>query len=96
MAKFNIVLKELTVFRNSTRFTRSFKIRNFEVSPFIEDEVFYDTKLDKLNENWASAGVSFVLNKNSNISISCLLDNKKKDSDWAYANVLITSFSLRF
>lgn len=88
--------KELTVFRNSARFTKSFKIKNFEVSPFIEDEVFYDTKLGKLNENWTSAGISLALNKYANIGVSYLLDTKKKGDDWAYVNVLITSLIARF
>ena len=88
--------KGLTTWRNSTRLTKAFKIGKFEFSPFIEDEIFYDTKLDKLNENWASAGLLFTLNKNSNIGVSYLLDTKKKGNDWAYTNVLITSFSLKF
>lgn len=88
--------KELTVFRNSSRLTKSFKIKSFEVSPFIEDEIFYDTKQDKLNENWASAGMSLALNKNSNIAVSYLLDTKKKGNDWAYANVLVTSLNIKF
>lgn len=88
--------KALTVFRNSLRLTKSFKIKRFELMPFIEDEIFYDTKLDKLNENWASLGVSFALNKNSNIAVSYLLGTKKKGNDWTYANVLITSFILKF
>ncbi len=88
--------KELTVFRNSTRFTKSFKIKNFEVSPFIEDEVFYDTKLDKVNENWASAGISLALNKHANVGVSYLLDTKRKGNDWSYANVLVTSVSIKF
>ena len=88
--------KELTVWRNSARITKSFKIKSFELLPFIEDEIFYDTKLDKLNENWASAGISLVLNKYANISVAYLLDTKKKGDDWNYANVLVTSMSLRF
>lgn len=88
--------KGLTTWRNSTRLTKSFKVGKFELSPFIEDEIFYDTKLDKLNENWASVGLSFALNKNSNIGVSYLLDTKKKGNDWACANVLVTSFSLKF
>lgn len=88
--------KALTVWRNSTRLTKAFKFGKFELSPFIEDEVFYDTKLDKLNENWASAGIAFALNKYLNISVSYLLDSKKKGSDWAYANVLVTSLSIKF
>ncbi len=88
--------KELTVWRNSTRLTKSFKIKSFELLPFIEDEIFYDTKLDKLNENWASAGVSLALNKHANVGISYLLDTKKKGNDWAYANVLVTSVSIKF
>lgn len=88
--------KELTVLRNSTRLTKTFKIGKFELSPFIEDEIFYDTKLDKLNENWASIGLVLNLNKHANIGASYLLDTKKKGNDWTYANVLITSFSIRF
>ncbi len=88
--------KELTVWRNSTRLARPFKIKSFELTPFVEDEVFYDTKLDEFNENWASVGVSLVLNKHANISIAYLLDTKKNGKDWAYANVLVTSFSLKF
>jgi hypothetical protein len=88
--------KELTIWRNSTRLTKSFKIKSFELLPFIEDEIFYDTKLDKLNENWASAGISLILNKYANISIAYLVDTKKKGNDWNYTNVLVTSFSLKF
>jgi hypothetical protein len=65
-------------------------------SPFIEDETFFDAKQDKFYENWASAGILLVLNKYANIGISYLLDTKKKGDDWAYANVLITSLTLKF
>lgn len=88
--------KALTVWRNSTRLTKAFKVGKFELSPFIENEVFYDTKQDIFNENWASAGISLVLNKYANVGISYLLDTKKKGDDWNYANVLVTSFSLKF
>jgi len=88
--------KGLTTWRNSTRLTKAYKVGKFELSPFIEDEIFYDTKLDKLNENWASAGVSMALNKYLNVSAAYLLDTKKKGNDWNYANVLVTSMSLKF
>lgn len=88
--------KELTVWRNSTRLTKSFKIKRFELLPFIEDEIFYDTKLDKFNENWASVGISFAIGKNSNIGVSYLLDTRRKGDDWNYANVLVTSMSIKF
>ena len=88
--------KALTVWRNSTRLTKAFKIGKFELSPFIENETFYNTKQDQFNENWASAGISLVLNKYANISVAYLLDTKKKGDDWNYANVLVTSMSLRF
>lgn len=88
--------KGLTTWRNSARLTKPFKLGKIELSPFIEDEIFYDTKLDKLNENWASAGVSLELNKYFNIGVSYLLDTKKKGNDWSYANVLVTSMSIKF
>jgi len=37
--------KELTVWRNSIRLTKALKVGKYELSPFIEDEIFYDTKL---------------------------------------------------
>ena len=88
--------KKLTVWRNSTRLTKGLKLGKFEFLLFIEDEIFYDTKTDKLNENWASIGLSLSPNKYANIGISYLLDTKKKRSDWTYVNVLVTSFSLKF
>ena len=88
--------KALTIWRNSTRFTKSFKIKSFELLPFIEDEIFYDTKLDRFNENWASVGISLVLSKYLNVSVAYLLDTKKKGNDWKYSNVLMTSMSLKF
>jgi len=88
--------KALTVWRNSTRLIKSFKIKSFELLPFIEDEIFYDTKLDKLNENWASVGIFLNLNKYAIIGVSYLLDTKRKGDDWLYANVLVTSLSIKF
>lgn len=73
--------KELTIWRNSTRLTKAFKFGKFELSPFIEDEIFYDTKQDKLNENWASVGISLALNKYTNLGVLYLLDTKKKGND---------------
>ena len=88
--------KELTIWRNSTRLTKAFKLGKFEFSPFIEDEIFYDTKQDKLNENWASVGIFLNLNKYATIGVSYLLDTKRKGDDWLYANVLVTSLSIKF
>ncbi len=84
------------MWRNSLRLTKVFKLGKIELSPFIEDEAFYDTKQDKFNENWASAGVSLLLNKHLSVSAGYLLDIKKKGNDWNYANVLVTSVSLKF
>lgn len=88
--------KRLTTWRNSARLTRAFKVGKFELSPFAEDEIFYDAKLERLNENWASVGISFMVNKNVNVGVSYLLDTKKKDNGWNYTNVLVTSASLKF
>jgi len=88
--------KSLTVWRNSLRLAKAIKLGEWELSPFIEDETFYDTRQNQLNENWASAGVSLALNKNSNVAISYLLDSKKRGDDWVSANVLVTSFILKF
>lgn len=88
--------KGLTTWRNSARLTKAYKIGKFALSPFIEDEIFYDAKLERFSENWASAGVSFMVSKNVNVGVSYLLDTKKKDNGWSYTNVLVTSAGIKF
>ncbi|KJJ83704.1 secreted protein [Candidatus Omnitrophus magneticus] len=89
--------KETTIWRNSLKVTRNFKItETIEFAPFLEDEIFYDTKVNAVTENWASSGLSIILNKNISLSACYLLDSIKKVDDWQYANVIVSSFAVKF
>lgn len=88
--------KGLTTWRNSARLAKAVKLGKLELVPFVEDEIFYDAKIGRFTENWASAGLSLVLNRYLDVSVSYLLDTKKKGGDWSYANVLVTAASLKF
>lgn len=88
--------KGLSTWRNSTRLIKGFKIGKYELLPFIEDEIFYDSKLERVNENWASVGIFLALDKHTTIGASYLLDTKKKGNDWNYANVFVSYFSVKF
>ncbi|MBI4656072.1 MAG: DUF2490 domain-containing protein [Elusimicrobia bacterium] len=88
--------KKFTVWRNSTKLAKGFQIGKFETSPFIENEMFYNTSLNKVNQNQASIGISLALNKHVNVAASYVLDAKNKGNDWIYADVLLTSVGIKF
>lgn len=88
--------KEKTIWRNSLRLARPFRLSQWQIAPFIEDEVFYDTQSGQINRNWASIGIGMVPCRWGNISLAYLLDSRKQNDNWTEANVLVSSMSIRF
>ena len=88
--------KKTMVWRNSLRLTRAFTVRQMNVSPFIEEEIFYNQETDQFSENWASVGVTISMQKYLDLSVSYLLDTERTTDGWANANVLVSTLGLRF
>lgn len=51
------------VYRNLLTFAYPAKIGNFEFTPYISDEIYYDFEIDKMNLNWATVGATKKMNK---------------------------------
>jgi hypothetical protein len=88
--------KATTTWRNALRLGQPLKLGAWTVAPFVEDEVFYSEESDRWNRNWASAGAALAVGKQVDVVLSYLLDAKRTEDDWTYANVLVTSFAARF
>ena len=89
--------KAKTVFRNSLKFYKGFKIFGTqEIGPFISEEPFYDCKLDRITEHRSSVGVGYTFNKNFSLNVGYMLNSKKPAGKWTYTNVLVSNLSIRF
>lgn len=88
--------KKIMVWRNSVRLTRAFAVRQMNVLPFIEEEIFYNQETVQFSMNWASAGLVISMRKYLDFSVSYLLETERTTDGWANTNVLVSSLSLRF
>ncbi len=72
------------------------KIGDFMITPFIAEEIFYDTVPNKINQNRFSIGFSKPLSKNTELQIFYLLKSKRAGRDWNEVNVLGTTLGISF
>lgn len=92
----NISGKESWRYRIKLKIAHPIEFRNFSITPFISDEVFYDTVPDKLNQNRFSIGFSKQLTDNLGLEIYYLLKSKRTGGDWAEVDVLGATLSISF
>lgn len=88
--------KDKTTWRNSLKISKNIKIFKFDIAPYISEEPFYDARLDRIVEHRTSSGISFNFSKYISFGIGYMLNSKKSTTKWTYANVLVTSLSLKF
>ena len=51
-------------YRNFSKIAYSAKIGDFEFTPYVSEEIFYDFEIEKLHLNWVAAGIDKKINKN--------------------------------
>jgi|GEM_PF-1436719 len=88
--------KKIMIWRNSLRLTRAFAVRQMNVLPFIEEEIFYSQETGQFINNWASVGLSISMRKYLDLSVSYMLETERTTDGWANANVLVSALGLRF
>ena len=84
--------------RYRNRFTVKYPVKagDFEINPYIADEIFVDFIEEKLNRNRLYAGADFKILKNLKLDIFYLWQASEKDDNWADCNVLGTKVKLSF
>lgn len=84
--------RESWTYRNKLKISYPIKA----ITPYVSEEIFYDTGPDKFNQNRFSIGFSKQLTKNLEVEIYYLLQSKRRGRDWTEVNILGTTFSISF
>ena len=87
--------------KNSWRYRNKFtvklpKITQFEIQPYIANEIFIDFKEEKLNRNRLYGGIFVKLYKDLKGEIFYLWQTSDKDDHWLDLNVIGSKLKLSF
>jgi hypothetical protein len=88
--------KESWRYRSRIKVSHPMKIADFMITPFIAEEIFYDTVPDQINQNRFSIGFSRQISKNTELQIFFMLKSKRAGRDWNEVNVLGTTLGISF
>ncbi|MDD5454407.1 MAG: DUF2490 domain-containing protein [Candidatus Ratteibacteria bacterium] len=84
-------------FRYANKLTiKTPKFTEFEIQPYVADEMFYDFDVKEWNKNNAFAGVDFKIVENLTASIYYFTESNKKEDDWTEVSGLGTSLKYSF
>jgi len=83
-------------YRNESVWRSDKTITGFHLTPFIEEEFFYDITGHELNTNWITLGVSKSWAKGKKWKLGYRLQSQKFNGEWENRHVLVTGISLFF
>lgn len=82
-------------FRNKLKVSVPTKIGDFPITPFVYDELFYQTRIGGINENRAGVGVSFKLHERLSLALYYQVRHTRKRADWKSSQVLGTIWTIQ-
>ena len=86
--------KDLIRYRNESVWTSKNTFTDYHLTPFIEEEFFYDITNSEFNTNWLTFGVSKSWEKGMKWKLGYLLQSQKFNNEWENRHVLVTGISL--
>ncbi len=86
------------VYRNLATVAYPAKIKNFEFIPYISDEIYYDWEINKVNLNWATAGINKKITKNLTVGIYYRHENSRvgSSSKWLTNHIVGSNVTIGF
>jgi len=86
------------VYRNLLTFAYPTKIGNFELTPYISNEIYYDFEIDKINLNWATIGANKKINKYLTVGLYYRDETSRvgSSSKWVTNHILGTNATINF
>ena len=85
-------------YRNESVWLSDHTITDFQLTPFIEEEFFYDLTDSELNINWLTFGISKYWTKDKNGGVKWKLgyrlQSQKFDDEWEHRHLLVTGISI--
>ncbi|MFZ5801360.1 MAG: DUF2490 domain-containing protein [Candidatus Omnitrophota bacterium] len=90
--------KNRWVYRNLLTFAYPTKIGNFEFTPYVSDEIYYDFEINKANLNWATIGANKKINKHLTLGLFYRAETSRVGSTdkWLTNQVLGSNVTIDF
>ncbi len=85
--------KDRTRYRNESIWRSRHKITDLELTPFVEEEFFYDLTDSVLNTNWLTLGVSKFWKKGMKWKLAYRLQSQKFNGEWENRHMFVTGLS---
>ena len=90
--------KDRVRYRNESVWISDQTITDYQLTPFIEEEFFYDITDSVLNGNWLTFGISKFWNKSkqggTKWKLGYRLQSQKFNGEWEHRHMLVTGISL--
>ncbi len=83
-------------YRNRLRIGLPLEWAQWNIEPYVSDEVFMDSEQEQVNENRISAGLASGFLKHFKLELYYMIQSCKKNAAWVDTNVLGTSLSFSF
>jgi len=81
-------------YRNESVWTSLHTITDYQLTPFIEEEFFYDITNSELNINWLTFGISKFWSKGMKWKLGYRLQSLKFNGEWENRHTLVTGISI--
>lgn len=86
--------KDRLRYRNESVWRSDSTITDYQLTPYIEEEFFYDITDKQLTTNWVTFGVSKSFAKGKKWKLGYRLQSQRFDDEWENRHVLVTGISL--
>jgi len=83
-------------YRNESVWTSSNTLTDYKLTPFIEEEFFYDITNSEFNGNWLTVGISKFWTKDMKWKLGYRLQSQKFNGEWKNRHLLVTGLSFLF
>jgi len=81
-------------YRNESVWTSQNAFTDYKLTPFIEEEFFYDITNSELNINWITFGISKFWSKGVKWKLGYRLHSQKFNGEWKNRHMLVTGISI--
>ena len=85
--------KDRVRYRNESVWTSLNKVTDLQLTPFVEEEFFYDITDSELNMNWLTVGISKFWRPGVKWKLGYRLQSQKFNDSWSNRHVLVTGIS---
>jgi len=81
-------------YRNESVWTSPNSITDYQLTPFVEEEFFYDITNSELNINWLTFGISKFWSKGMKWKLGYRLQSLKFNGEWENRHTLVAGISI--